>query len=125
MRIVAPTPLRVLQNRTMAKKDFESMKPDPRILDDLSRVAGGALNVFSGLREQIMNDIRARFDEMADRMDLVPREDFNRLEAQVKDLQKQIAALSGKKTATAAEPKKPAAKKAAAKKPSKKPARKK
>jgi BMFP domain-containing protein YqiC len=110
----------VLQNRTKAKIDFESMKPDPRILDDLSRVAGGALNVFSGLREQIMNDIRARFDEMADRMDLVPREDFNRLEAQVKDLQKQIATLSGKKSATAAEPKKPAAKK-----PSKKPARKK
>jgi len=115
----------VLQNRTKAKKDFESMKPDPRILDDLSRVAGGALNVFSGLREQIMNDIRARFDEMADRMDLVPREDFNRLEAQVKDLQKQIATLSGKKSATAAEPKKPAAKKPAAKKPAKKPARKK
>lgn len=105
------------------------MKPDPRIFDDLSRVAGGALNVFSGLREQILNDLRARFDEMADRMDLVPREDFTRLEAQVKELQKQIAALSGKKPASAAAtPKKPAPKKAApkaGKKPVKKPAKKK
>lgn len=105
------------------------MKPDPRIFDDLSRVAGGALNVFSGLREQILNDLRARFDEMADRMDLVPREDFNRLEAQVKELQKQVAALSGKKpAATAAAPKKAAPKKAApkaVKKPAKTPAKKK
>lgn len=105
------------------------MKPDPRIFDDLSRVAGGALNVFSGLREQLLNDIRARFDEMADRMDLVPREDFNRLEAQVKELQKQVAALSGKKAApAAAAPKKATPKKAApktAKKSSKKPAKKK
>ena len=96
------------------------MKPDPRIFDDLSRVAGGALNVFSGLREQILNDLRARFDEMADRMDLVPREDFDRLEAQVKELQKQVAALSGKKPAAAATPKKAAPKKEAARKPAKK-----
>lgn len=77
------------------------MKPDPRIFDDLSRVAGGAMNVFSGLREQIMNDLRARFDEMAARMDLVPREDFDRLAAQVNALQKKIDALSPK-TKTAA-----------------------
>lgn len=113
----------------LSQRDVESMKPDPRIFDDLSRVAGGALNVFSGLREQILNDLRARFDEMADRMDLVPREDFNRLEAQVKELQKQVAALSGKKpAATAAAPKKAAPKKAApkaVKKPAKTPAKKK
>lgn len=92
------------------------MKPDPRIFDDLSRVAGGALNVFSGLREQLLNDIKARFEEMAARMDLVPREDFDRLEAQVKELQKQVAALSGKKEPA----KKAAPKKEAAKKPAKK-----
>lgn len=102
------------------------MKPDPRIFDDLSRVAGGAMNVFSGLREQLLNDIKARFEEMATRMDLVPREDFDRLEAQVKELQKQVAALSGKKEPA----QKPAAaktapKKAAPKKPAKKTGKKK
>ena len=76
------------------------MKPDPRIFDDLSRVAGGAMNVFSAFREQILNDIKVRMEEVASRMDLVPREDFERLELQVKALQKQVDALSGKKTAT-------------------------
>ena len=97
------------------------MKPDPRIFDDLSRVAGGAMNVFSGLREQLLNDIRARFEEMASRMDLVPREDFDRLEAQVRELQKQVSTLTGKKPAAASAPKKAA--KANAKKSTKKPAK--
>ncbi len=97
------------------------MKPDPRIFDDLSRVAGGAMNVFSGMREQILADIKTRFDEMAARMDLVPREDFERLEMQVKDLQKKIDALTGKKPAAATK----AAPKQSAKKPAKKTGKKK
>lgn len=97
------------------------IKPDPRIFDDLTRVAGGAMNVVSGLREQILNDMRARFDDMAARMDLVPREDFDRLEAQVKSLQKKVDALEGKKTSAAPKSKAKAAakpKKAAPKKKS-------
>ena len=82
------------------------MKPDPKIFDDLSRVAGGALNVFSAFREQILNDIKARVDEAAERMNLVPREDFERLEARVDALQKKLDALSGggKKTPAAKKP---------------------
>ena len=83
------------------------MKPDPKIFDDLSRVAGGALNVFSAFREQILGDIKARVEEVAARMDLVPREDFERLEAQVKALQQKI---DGKKPAKVAPAKKPAKK---------------
>lgn len=106
------------------------MKPDPRIFDDLSRVAGGAMNVFSGLREQILGDIKTRFDEMAARMDLVPREDFDRLEAQVKELQKKVAALSGtkesgKKPAASVAPKKAAPAKKTAQKAAKKTGKKK
>ena len=77
------------------------------MFDDLSRMAGGALNVFSAFREQILGDIKTRVDEAAARMDLVPREDFDRLELQVKALQKQIDAMTKPKTTTAA--KKPAA----------------
>jgi BMFP domain-containing protein YqiC len=106
--------------------EIDSMKPDPRIFDDISRVAGGALNVFSGLREQLLNDIKARFEEMATRMDLVPREDFDRLEAQVKELQKQVTTLSGKKPAAAPKAStKAAPKKAPAKKTAKKTGKKK
>ncbi len=84
------------------------MKPDPRIFDDLTRMAGGAMNVFSGIREQILNDVRTRMDDMAARMDLIPREDFDRLEAQVKALQKRIDALEGNKKPAAAKPQKTA-----------------
>ncbi len=84
------------------------VKPDPKIFDDLTRMAGGAMNLFSGIREQILGDVKTRFDELAARMDLVPREDFDRLELQVRDLQKKMDAMTGK-TAKAA-PKKPAPK---------------
>ena len=51
-----------------------------KILDDLARVAGGGASVLSGLRRQIGEDIKVRMDDMAARLDLVPREDFERLE---------------------------------------------
>ncbi len=95
------------------------VKPDPKIFEDLTRVAGGAMNLFSGIREQILNDAKARFEEMASRMDLVPREDFERLELQVRDLQKRLDAVQGKPA------KKPASKPAATKaKTTKKPKKK-
>lgn len=95
------------------------------IFDDLARVAGGAMNVFSSLREQVTGDIKARVEDMAASMDLVPREDFDRLQDRVDALQKQIDALTGKTpkpAAAKAAPKdtKTAAKKTAAKKTTKK-----
>jgi len=101
------------------------IKPDPKFFDDIARVAGGAMNVFSGLREQIENDVKARVEEMASRMDLVPREDFDRLEAQVAALQKRVDELTGAaKTSKPSSPKagtkKTAAKKTATKKSGKK-----
>lgn len=104
------------------------VRPDPHFLDDIAKVAGGAVNVLSGLRQQIEGEIKARVDEMAARMDLVPREDLERVEAQLSRLQKdhkdiltRLAALEGKKAAPA---KKPAAKKTPVK-PAKKSAKRK
>lgn len=98
-------------------------QPDGKIFDDLARVAGGAMNVFSGLREQIMSDVKVRMEEAASRMDLVPREDFDRLQMQVDALQKKIDELTGGAKTKTASPKasaktdtKTAAKKPAAKK---------
>ena len=97
-------------------KDFDKDK----IFDDIARVAGGAATLAGGASKQIRDEIRSRFDDMAARMDLVPREDFEKLEAMLtearlkqEDMLKRIAALEGKKPAT----KKTAAKKAPAKKP--------
>lgn len=88
------------------------MGPDPKIFDDIARVAGGAVNIVSGLQQQIREDVKARIDEMASRMDLVPREDLDQaleqirvLLSRVEVLEKRVDALEqpdSKKTTTKA-----------------------
>lgn len=56
-----------------------------KILDDIARVAGGTASVFSGMTRSLRGEIRSRIDEAATRLDLVPREDFERLEAVLKE----------------------------------------
>jgi BMFP domain-containing protein YqiC len=89
--------------------------PDPKILDDLARVAGGAVNIVSGFQEQLRNDMRARMEEMMERLDLVPRDDLDRALGMIEKLRKDLAALEAR-IATLEGGKKPAAKKPAAKK---------
>lgn len=83
-----------------------------RVLDDIARVAGGTVSVFSGLSQNIREEIRARTDEMAARLDLIPREDFERLETvleetrktqqeqekRIKELEKQLGTKAKKTT---------------------------
>lgn len=85
------------------------MGPDPKILDDLARMAGGAVNIASGLQQQIRDDIRARVEEVADRLDLVPRADFEQAEDMIKklrmqqdDMEQRIAALEAQRTSKTA-----------------------
>lgn len=89
------------------------MQPREKILDDVARVAGGAVSAFSSLRRQVKDEVRARIDELAQKFDLVPREDFERLELMLYKareeqdrLSKRLDALEGKKSK-----KKPARKK--------------
>ncbi len=95
-------------------------KLDPRFLDDIARVAGGAVNIVSGLQNQLREDVRSRMDSLADRADLVPREDLERAEAMLQKLRQRVDALEVRLDKI--EGKKSAAPKAAAKKPAKKPA---
>ena len=88
--------------------------PDPRLLDDLARVAGGAVNIMSGLQEQIRNDVRTRMDEMAMRMDLVPRDDLDRALGMIEKLRARVDALEERLGSSPV--KKTAAKKTAVKK---------
>lgn len=83
-------------------------KLDPRLLDDIARVAGGAVNIVSGLQQQLREDLRSRMDDMADRADLVPRDDLERAEAMIQklrsrvdDLEARLEKLEGKKPAAA------------------------
>jgi len=83
------------------------MPAEPRlILDDIARIAGGAVNVVSGVRQQIRDEVKARVEEMATRLNLVPREDLDILQARIdklqsdyEDLEKRLEALEGKKPA--------------------------
>ncbi|HVY14578.1 MAG TPA: accessory factor UbiK family protein [Rhodopila sp.] len=58
------------------------MTDRPRFFDDLTGVAQGALATLAGLREETEAMVRARTDDMIERLELARRED---LEA-VKDL---------------------------------------
>lgn len=64
-----------------------------KTLDDIARVAGGAVSVASGLAKQVRDDIRSRVEDAAHDMDLVVREDFERLEAVLQNTNEKLAAL--------------------------------
>jgi BMFP domain-containing protein YqiC len=57
------------------------MRSKERLLDDIARLAGGAVGSLGQIGGQIKGDLRSRVDDLALRMDLVPREEFERLEA--------------------------------------------
>lgn len=57
-----------------------NMQAREKILDDVARVAGGAVSALGTLRRQVKDEVRTRIDELAQRLDLVPREDFERVE---------------------------------------------
>lgn len=75
-----------------------NFKPNTRALDDIASLAGGAVNILASMRHQIRNEIKSRIDETIDRMDLVPREDYEALQAQVKDLNERLEKLETKKS---------------------------
>ncbi|MBP2298666.1 BMFP domain-containing protein YqiC [Azospirillum picis] len=54
---------------------------DNRILDDLARVAGGALGAFSSLREEAEGQLRAQLERVLSRMDVVSREEHEAVRA--------------------------------------------
>jgi BMFP domain-containing protein YqiC len=57
------------------------MQTENRFLDDLARVAGGAFGTLAGLRNEIEDLVRQRFERMLSDMDLVPREEFDAVRA--------------------------------------------
>jgi hypothetical protein len=66
----------------MTAQEPPSMSDRPRFFDDLTGVAQGAFAALAGLREETEAMMRARADEVIERLELVRREE---LEA-VKDL---------------------------------------
>ncbi len=106
------------------------MQTQNRLLDDLARVATGALGVAAGMRGEIEARLRDQFEKILTNMDLVTREEFDAVKAMAakarteqETLDQRVAALEAqlgaKKSAKADKPKaakKNSARKSAAKK---------
>lgn len=79
------------------------MQTDNRLLDDLARMANGALNTLTGLREEVESRVRERVERLLADMDLVQREEFEAVKAMAQkarseqeDLAAKVAALEQK-----------------------------
>ena len=76
------------------------MQTQNRLLDDLARVASGAIGIAAGMRGEIEARLREQFEKILLQMDLVGREDFDVVKAMVakaraeqEDLVKRVAIL--------------------------------
>ena len=96
------------------------MQTDNRFLDDLAKVATGALGVAAGMRSEAEALLRQRFERFLSDMDLVTRDEFDVVKAMAaaaraeqETLEKRVAALEAALGATKAPAKKPSRRKAA------------
>lgn len=69
------------------------MKAQSRILDDIAGLAGGALSLAGSAKEQIREEIKTRIEFALSKMDLVTREEFDRVEAMLKKSREEQQAL--------------------------------
>ena len=113
------------------------MQTENRLFDDLARMANGAINTLSGVREEIESRLRERVERWLAEMDMVPREEFEAIKelaqkaraeqedltAKVAALEQKIAAMSAASDTAAQSPKKqpPAASPQASQGPSPRP----
>jgi BMFP domain-containing protein YqiC len=79
------------------------MQSQNRLLDDLARVATGALGAFSGMREEVETRLKEQFERVLGRMNLVTREEFDAVRAMAakarsaqEALEKRVAALEAR-----------------------------
>lgn len=89
------------------------MQTDNRFLDDLARVANGAVGALSGVRDEIETLVRQRVERFLADMDLVTREEFEAVKAVAARARSEQEALEERVTALemqVAALKKPAAK---------------
>lgn len=81
------------------------MKPDSKFLDDLSRLAAGAMGGIAGARDEVEAQLRQRVERVLLRMDMVTRDEFEAVRAmavmarqQQEQLAERLAALEAGQT---------------------------
>lgn len=76
-----------------------------KFLDDLAKAATGAIGQFGEVRHHLRTLVKERVDQALERMDLVSREEFDRVAAMAEkarlrqeQLEKRLSALEGRKS---------------------------
>ena len=79
------------------------MQTSNRLLDDMARVATGAVGALSGVRDEIEQLVRTRIERFLADMDLVTREEFeavktmaSKARSEQEALEKRLSALEAK-----------------------------
>jgi BMFP domain-containing protein YqiC len=86
------------------------MQTDNRLLDDLAKVATGAIGSLSGVRQEVEQRLQQQLERIVGRMNLVSRDEFEaikavaqaareeqiRLEKRVVELEARLTALAEK-----------------------------
>ncbi len=75
------------------------MQVDNKILDDLARVAGGAIGALTGIRDEVEGQIRQQFERILSQMDVVPREEFEAARAMAAKAREEQETLNDRVTA--------------------------
>jgi BMFP domain-containing protein YqiC len=80
------------------------MQMQNRLLDDLARVASGALGAFTGMRSDVEARLKEQFERILGHMNLVTREEFDATRAMAakaratqEALEKRVAALEAQR----------------------------
>jgi len=102
----------LLMNERM--KERMTMQTSNRVLDDLAKVAGGAVSALSGVKQELESQVRSVLEKIMTDADMVAREEFDaikaiaikarrsqeKLELRVQELEKRVASKAAKKTTT-------------------------
>lgn len=87
-----------------------------KFFDDMVKMATGAFGSFSEIRSQVRKQVQERVDYVLDKMDLVTRDEFERVEAVAQKAREQQVALERRLSALEKNLKSKPAQPAAAKK---------
>lgn len=80
------------------------MQVDNKLLDDLARLAAGAVGALSGIKGEVEAQFRQQFERILSQMNLVSRDEFEAVRAMAqKAREQQEAAAGGSAGSTVAE----------------------
>ena len=94
------------------------MQSESKIVDDMARLASGAVGAAQGIKREIDAAVRARFERLLENLDLVGREEFEAVREMAANARTENEALKARvaklEKRAVAKPRKPTGKKSAA-----------